>query len=218
MTEHALPQPPLEKRLIIIRAAQRRFAHYGLSKVTMDEIAFDVGMGKASLYYYFPTKEHLFRAVVELEQEQFIDRVNAILEKDTRASDKLREYVRLRFELINSLVNLNAVGYLSVTELKPLFHDLFENFAQREQKLLQRIFREGKRTGEFEVSSAEKFAELFLHTLQGLRLCSIREFRDQLSGDGYAQLEMEMRECTAVFLRAIQNKNGSPKTTKDEKR
>ena len=38
----------------ILEAARSRFAHYGYSKVTMEEIALDVEMGKASLYYYFP--------------------------------------------------------------------------------------------------------------------------------------------------------------------
>jgi TetR/AcrR family transcriptional regulator len=47
----------------IIEAAKERFAHFGFSKVTMEEIASDVDLGKASLYYYFPTKEDLFKAV-----------------------------------------------------------------------------------------------------------------------------------------------------------
>ena len=46
-----------EKQAVILDAARKRFAYYGFSKVTMDEIAADIGMGKASLYYYFPTKE-----------------------------------------------------------------------------------------------------------------------------------------------------------------
>jgi TetR/AcrR family transcriptional regulator len=40
-----------QTKALILEAAQRQFARYGLSKVTMDEIAEEVGMGKASLYY-----------------------------------------------------------------------------------------------------------------------------------------------------------------------
>jgi len=58
-----------DKEELILQAAQHRFAAYGLSKVTMDEIAEDVGMAKASLYYCFPTKETIFRSVVQHEQE-----------------------------------------------------------------------------------------------------------------------------------------------------
>jgi len=61
-------KPSNDKEELILNAAQRRFASYGYSKVTMDEIAEDVGMAKASLYYYFPTKEVIFRSIVLHEQ------------------------------------------------------------------------------------------------------------------------------------------------------
>ena len=61
-----------EKQAVILDAARKRFAYYGFSKVTMDEIAADVGLGKASLYYYFPTKEGLFVEVIKDEKSQFL--------------------------------------------------------------------------------------------------------------------------------------------------
>ena len=67
-----------EKTQNILSAARRRFAHYGFSKVTMDEIAGDVEMGKASLYYYFPTKEDLFKAVVIQEQNEFVNYIETL--------------------------------------------------------------------------------------------------------------------------------------------
>lgn len=51
-----------EKEQAILKAARERFAQFGFNKSTMDEIASDVELGKASLYYYFPAKEDLFRA------------------------------------------------------------------------------------------------------------------------------------------------------------
>src|SRR5690606_16924398 len=54
-----------EKRLLIIEAAVRRFGHFGIAKTTMAEIAADLSMSKASLYYYFPDKNHLCAAALE---------------------------------------------------------------------------------------------------------------------------------------------------------
>jgi TetR/AcrR family transcriptional repressor of mexJK operon len=87
-----------DKENIILDAARKRFAHYGFSKVTMDEIASDVEMGKASLYYYFPTKEDLFRAVILQEQNELKKNIELILEKSVCASDKLQEIVELRMK------------------------------------------------------------------------------------------------------------------------
>ena len=53
-----------QKREAIIESAIKRFAHYGVSKTTMSEIAADLSFSKASLYYYFPDKLSLFAAVL----------------------------------------------------------------------------------------------------------------------------------------------------------
>ncbi len=74
-----------EKELMITEAARKRFAHYGFSKVTMDEIATDVEMGKASLYYYFPTKEDLFRAVLIQEMNELKKNIEVILKESETA-------------------------------------------------------------------------------------------------------------------------------------
>jgi AcrR family transcriptional regulator len=60
----------------IIEASQRRFGIYGIEKTSMREIAGDLKLSKASLYYYFPDKESLYRAVVEKEQDEFIEKLS----------------------------------------------------------------------------------------------------------------------------------------------
>ena len=60
----------------IIDVAQKRFGVYGLEKTSMREIAEDLNLSKASLYYYFPDKESLYRAVVEKEQDEFIAKIS----------------------------------------------------------------------------------------------------------------------------------------------
>jgi AcrR family transcriptional regulator len=52
------------KREKILEASYQRFLHYGYSKTTMNEIAGDLSLSKALLYYYFPDKSHLYIAVM----------------------------------------------------------------------------------------------------------------------------------------------------------
>ena len=47
----------------------------------MTEIAGDIGLSKASLYYYFSTKEELFKEVVKQEHKTFLTRVLLPLHK-----------------------------------------------------------------------------------------------------------------------------------------
>jgi AcrR family transcriptional regulator len=165
-----IPSVTQDKEHRILDAAQSRFARFGFSKVTMDEIAEDVGMAKASLYYYYPAKEHVFRAVIRREQEEFLRQIGAILDQPILASEKLTGYIKQRIALSTQLLNLSALSAKFWHTMKPVFTDLFMAFGQEELQLLTKILRDGKKNNEFSISSPEKTAELILHIVQGLRL------------------------------------------------
>jgi len=58
-----------DKIRMIIEASQKRFGLFGIEKTSMREIADDLKLSKASLYYYFTDKESLYKAVKEKEKE-----------------------------------------------------------------------------------------------------------------------------------------------------
>jgi AcrR family transcriptional regulator len=49
----------------ILEAALRAFSRKGFAESTVDEIATEAGLGKATLYLYFPSKEDLLRKLVD---------------------------------------------------------------------------------------------------------------------------------------------------------
>jgi len=198
------PALSCEKETLILDAALKRFAVYGLGKVTMDEIAADLGMGKASLYYYFPTKDHLFRAVIAREQAGFMERLQAVLQEDIPASEKLKRYAEQRLEYIKTLLNLQFLNLNSYFAPKPFIRDLFESFALEEQKRLTEIIRGGKRSGEFDVKSSEAMAALLLHALQGLRLrlWKASQFSES-DGVESETLAREMKLLVNVFVNGM---------------
>ncbi len=55
----------------IQKAALKLFARKGYSDCNMNEIAAEAQMGKATLYYYFPNKETLFRSLLFDESARF---------------------------------------------------------------------------------------------------------------------------------------------------
>lgn len=69
MPNDARPQTKKEIRLenerIILVAAEKVFSEAGFGGATMQLIADVAGLPKANLHYYFPTKESLYRQVVE---------------------------------------------------------------------------------------------------------------------------------------------------------
>jgi AcrR family transcriptional regulator len=193
-----------DKQSAILDAAQKRFAHYGLTKVTMDEIAADLGISKAALYYYFSTKEEIFRQVIAREQREFIRLVEKTIETQKNAEEKLRQYFRHYLTFFNELLNLKIVSVQTVDIIHPLMSDLFREFAEKERALLEVILQYGKKTGEFAIDSPRKTASLVLHLLQGLRMRFFKTVRHRdLAETDIETLQQEIKLFAKIFLKGI---------------
>ena len=191
----------------ILEAARNRFAHYGFSKVTMEEIASDVEMGKASLYYYFPTKEDLFRSVISQEINELQKNIELILQKRNSASEKLQNYVEQRMIFFQKLINLGTLSVHSYFDNKSVFKKVFLDFADVELGLIKKIFEEGKRSNEFEINLSDDTAVVFLHVLQGLRCNVFRWTKGQgIDEETRKNLQEEMRIVTEIFIKGIKKR------------
>jgi len=198
----SIPSLSQDRERMILNAAQGRFARFGFSKVTMDEIAEDVGMAKASLYYYYPAKDDVFRAVIRREQEEFLRQTATILDNEDPASQKLTAYVRQRVALAKQLQNLSALNVTFWHNMKPMFRDLFVAFAKEELHVITKILREGKKNNEFSISSPEKTAEMLLHVLHGLRLRMSQAA--QFHGEGAVRIEDLEKETNFLMETILQ--------------
>lgn len=74
------------RRDLIIKQAANVFGRKGFHATTLDDIAGQLGVTKASLYYYFSTKEDLLFAVLQTSMQEHLDRVDGALEANAEAS------------------------------------------------------------------------------------------------------------------------------------
>lgn len=82
-----------ERKEQIVRAAAKRFARHGMGKTTLEEIARDIRIGKATIYHYFPSKEELFYETINWETSQFIEDIKAIFNnQEIPVGARLLEY------------------------------------------------------------------------------------------------------------------------------
>ncbi|HEX8061382.1 MAG TPA: TetR/AcrR family transcriptional regulator [Cyclobacteriaceae bacterium] len=194
----------------ILEAARKRFAHFGLAKTTMTEIASDIGMSKASLYYYFPDKEHLFAAVIGREMASFIERMTAVVDAPGKASDKLKLYNTERLLSFQQLVNLGKFSTSNFDLLKPAFSSLQEDFFKRENNLIESVLTLGVKNKEFDIKDIPATSDMFVTVTKGLRMMIIKQ-RDSyfLNEDDYATLMRHQEVFTQVFLKGIAKANKS---------
>lgn len=71
-------RPNVEAREKILRTAYGLFAKEGYEAVSMERVAAECGMKKATVFYYYPTKCDLGRAVVEAAAKRHAEGVRAL--------------------------------------------------------------------------------------------------------------------------------------------
>jgi AcrR family transcriptional regulator len=160
---------------LIIEAAQKRFGLFGLEKTTMREIADDLGLSKASLYYYFPDKENLYKAVFEKEQEEFTAKISERIETIEEPDQLLHEYAVARLSYFRTLLNLSRLRLEAYSELKPVFRETIREFREKEKEIVSKIFEKGVRAGLFSMVDTNQTASLFLDLLKGLRVSVVND-------------------------------------------
>ncbi|RAY13366.1 TetR/AcrR family transcriptional regulator [Actinomadura craniellae] len=122
------------RHLRILRAAAHIGAEKGLERVQMHEVARAAGVAIGTLYRYFPSKTHLFTAVMAEQIDRF--RVNippaapgtcpedAVGEVLTSASRELLSRPTLAIAMLQSLNSVNAATGADATRIDATFRDI----------------------------------------------------------------------------------------------
>jgi AcrR family transcriptional regulator len=79
-TSLASPPPPATAHQRLVRAAAMLFLSRGFSKVTMEEIASELGMSKKTIYRLYPAKEALLLAAIDAFFDDLSGSLDAVLD------------------------------------------------------------------------------------------------------------------------------------------
>jgi TetR/AcrR family transcriptional regulator len=192
---------------MIIEVAQKRFGLFGVEKTAMHEIANDLKLSKASLYYYFPDKESLYRAVVEKEQNEFIAKISNKILSIKEPEQLLREYAKSRLSYFRTLLNLSRLRLEVYSDLKPGFRETIQMFKEKEKEIIKRIFDNGIRSGIFFINDTDQTASLFLDLLKGLRISVVTDKKTLFIGqEEYDMLLDRTIAFTEIFINGVKTK------------
>ena len=159
-----------EVRTHIVGVARRIFTRKGFRKATMEEIASASGMGKSSIYYYFKSKEDIFRAVVEFEARMLKENLNRVIENSTFPTDRLRAYIMFRLHHIKTLENFYAALNEETLSHMEFIFQIRRNFEIEEQQLVREILEDGMNQEVFQLGSSKIGAIAISTMLKGLEL------------------------------------------------
>ncbi|WP_297799664.1 TetR/AcrR family transcriptional regulator [uncultured Brevundimonas sp.] len=77
----------------IIREARLRFVTDGYAAARIEPISRAAGVSTATLYTFFPSKAHLFEAVIEAASQEFYDRVSVVASNSQPSRERMTEYL-----------------------------------------------------------------------------------------------------------------------------
>ena len=132
----------------ILKGALEVFKSNGLEGATMDQIAQQSGFGKATLYYYFKSKEDVFSAILEDGWENIWESLEPIIADDDGARNsfiklliKIAEIAQSRPGLFEFLFNAPKTIKLEKQPWKEYQHRLYG--------VIQGLLEDGVKAGEF---------------------------------------------------------------------
>ena len=169
-----------KKRTQILEAATRRFAHFGMAKTTMSEIAQDLSFSKALLYYYFPDKNSLYAAVLEHVIGQSFDEMERELPAITDCQEAMMFILDKRIEFITRFYNLLEHSISAVQQIPDEMACVLEDSKYKEVGLIAAILKKGNDTGQLVVEDVQETAEIILFALVGMRFSILKDIKGLL--------------------------------------
>lgn len=135
-------------KLRIAQKADEMFRLYGFSKVTMEEIASNLGISKKTLYKHFSNKDHILKEIVhanKCEVDKFIEDLMA--QKKMPFIEKLKNFMnfiakqaqKLEGPMIHDLMKCNPEVWKDIEEFR----------SKKAYKHLSQLIEEGVESGIF---------------------------------------------------------------------
>lgn len=166
---------PFDRAEELATVALDLFAKRNFASVTIKDIARETGVNTALIYYYFESKDDLFRAVIESAVDQAFDNFRLLRERHQNPADIINDWldnhVQL-FEPIHKLVKI-SLDYAGAQKRVPSIDRSIRQFYDEEARMLSNCIRQGITEGIFQPVDPERLA-LFISTyLDGLMVRSV---------------------------------------------
>jgi AcrR family transcriptional regulator len=187
-------------RDLILDATDRLLARNGYKRMTMEDLAHEVGIGKGTIYLHFPSKEE----VVLSHVDRIVERLKGELLNIARGGGAPAE--RLRLMLVTRVMfRFDSVQHYTeslsdlLAALRPGLHARRRRHFELESEVIAEVLCEGRGAGDFEFRDAFVAARTLLTATNALLPYSLsaREL------GGREELEAEAARVVDMLLKGL---------------
>ena len=91
-----MPSKPLSRKELILDRAEQHFSDHGFQGASLSAMARDCQIGNPSLLHHFPSKEVLYRAVLEVQARELMERMEQGVQSGDPLQHRLQAFVLLQ--------------------------------------------------------------------------------------------------------------------------
>ncbi len=188
----------LARKRLILKAAARVFARHGYHRASMDSIAEEAELGKATLYYYYKNKDDLLLGILTEGIKDFFQQLEQGLQSSTDAMEKLEVVIResmLFFERHPDYFRLYM--YLNVhPAFRQKIYRQIQPLLSQKIEMIKNIFETGQAQGRFKPIPVAYLQRIFGSLVMGMGIFSSRHM-------SHEQLTEQARYLKLVLFEGI---------------
>jgi AcrR family transcriptional regulator len=158
----------------IIDAANRLIERYGYRKTTIEDIAREAGIGKGTVYLYFPSKEEVALSCCGRLALRTSERLRSLSRAAGTPAERLKkmivERVMMKFDAVSGFgESLDEI----LADLRQTIFERREKWMAVEAEILAEVLIEGRLLGAFSCDDAVSTAYTILTATSGLMPASL---------------------------------------------
>lgn len=156
-------------RDLILDAVDVLLARYGYKKMTMDDLAQLVGIGKGTIYLHFLSKEEVTLSHIDRIVERLLVELKVIAERNDRVEEKIKQMlvtrVLFRFDSVrNYSQSLNDL----LSSLRGSLVSRRQTHFLQEAEMFEEVLQAGKETGILRFSDSYIAAQVLIQATNSL--------------------------------------------------
>ena len=193
-----------EVREAILDATDALLSQNGYQKMTIDDLAAAVGIGKGSIYLHFRSKEEVVLSHIDRIIERLKGELTEIAALEISAEERLKKMlvkrVLFRFDSVQHYTkSLNDL----LSAVRPNLLTRRENYFAEEARIFASVIKEGEKSEVFETDDALKTAENLLLATNSLLPYSLttQELGERI------EIEEKVLQLANLLLKGLISRN-----------
>jgi AcrR family transcriptional regulator len=147
----------------IIDGAMKLFAQYGYHSTSLNDVASKIGVTKATLYYYFRSKDEIMRAILEKSMNR-MDKALDLDKADLSPREKLRQFIQYHIIFGSDGAELAKITFDQMSAFPKRMRNALKSREKKVDAFLQGILEEGIKDGSFAIDDVKIAAYAILGT------------------------------------------------------